>query len=93
MWAARWGKLAALTGDGQVICITHLPQIAAWADRHLVVRKEVRAGRTLTVLSPPLDPAGRVEELARMLAGEGGLASARQHARELIGAARPDLAA
>ncbi|MFZ5585728.1 MAG: DNA repair protein RecN [Thermodesulfobacteriota bacterium] len=85
--AAVGRKLALLARQAQVLVITHLPQIAAWADRHWTVGKRVREGRTITVIEA-LDEAGRVEELARMLAGLDDLASARQHARELIAAAR-----
>lgn len=76
-------KLAALSGGAQVICITHLPQIAAWADRHIAVQKQVNAGRTSTALQP-LDDRGRLGELARMLAGPDGVASAMEHAQRLL---------
>lgn len=76
-------KLAALSAGAQVICITHLPQIAAWADRHIAVRKQVEGGRTATALTP-LDERGRLDELARMLAGPDGVASAMEHAQRLL---------
>ena len=81
-------KLSALAKKSQVICITHLPQIAAWADAHFVVKKETRNGRTATALSPALDEDGRVEELARMLAGGGDEATAKRHAGQLLESAR-----
>jgi DNA repair protein RecN (Recombination protein N) len=71
----------------QVLCVTHLPQIAAWADTHYRVEKRTRGGRTTTGVTQ-LDEAGRVEELARMLAGAHVGASAREHARELLAQAR-----
>ena len=81
--AAIGRKLAALSSGAQVICITHLPQIAAWADRHIAVQKQVSGGRTATALSP-LDDQGRLDELARMLAGPDGQASAMEHAASLL---------
>ncbi|MCB2190843.1 MAG: DNA repair protein RecN [Deltaproteobacteria bacterium] len=80
-------KLASLSTAGQVICITHLPQIAAWADRHYAVEKAVTNGRTATRLSL-LDEGGRLDELSRMLAGAGPESTARQHARQLLDSAR-----
>ncbi|RJX35209.1 MAG: DNA repair protein RecN [Desulfarculus sp.] len=80
-------KLAGLAREGQVICITHLPQIAAWADQHLAVEKRIFEGRTATQLRP-LDEEGRLAELSRMLAGAEEEATARQHARQLMDAAR-----
>ncbi len=85
--AAVGKKLARLATRGQVVCITHLPQIAAWADVHYAVEKQVQAGRTATRLSR-LDDAGRLEELSRMLAGVGGGETARSHAQELLETAR-----
>ena len=74
------GKLARLAQNAQVICITHLPQIAAFADRHFQVVKQVIDGRTTSQLNL-LDDADREDELARML---GAGPSARSHARELL---------
>lgn len=85
--AAVGRKLAQLSRRGQVICITHLPQIAAWADRHFVVRKRTSGGRTATEVQE-LDETGRVEELARMLAGLETGGSATEHARRMLEAAR-----
>src|SRR5439155_25424062 len=61
----------------------HLPQIASMADRHLVVRKRVERGRTITDVLP-LEGGERVEEVARMLGGETITESARRHAREIV---------
>jgi len=80
-------KLAQLSRGAQVICITHLPQIAAWADSHIAVVKQIDGGRTATALAP-LDERGRLAELARMLAGPDDQGTARRHAEELLAAAR-----
>jgi DNA repair protein RecN (Recombination protein N) len=76
-------KLKAVAARQQVLCVTHLPQIAAFADQHLAVRKRVEQGRTLTVVDPLAGDA-RAEEIARMLGGETITATARQHAREML---------
>jgi DNA repair protein RecN (Recombination protein N) len=60
-----------------------LPQIAAQAERHHAVRKRVDRGRTLTEVVP-LDEPARVEEIARMLAGETVTEAARENARQLL---------
>jgi len=76
-------KLRAISGHHQVLCVTHLPQIASQADRHLVVRKDVVQGRTVTEVRA-LSPDERIEEVARMLGGETITESARHHAREMV---------
>jgi DNA repair protein RecN (Recombination protein N) len=76
-------KLKAVAARQQVLCVTHLPQIAAFADQHLAVRKRVERGRTITLVEP-LAGDTRVEEVARMLGGETITATARQHAREML---------
>jgi DNA repair protein RecN (Recombination protein N) len=76
-------KLKAVAARQQVLCVTHLPQIAAFADQHLAVRKRVERGRTVTLVEP-LEGEARVEEVARMLGGETITATARQHAREML---------
>ncbi len=80
-------RLAMLSAARQVLCITHLPQIAAFADRHIRVEKRSAGGRT-TVRAAALPDAERVEELARMVAGAKVTATARDHARALLSAAR-----
>jgi DNA repair protein RecN (Recombination protein N) len=79
-------RLAALAERHQILCITHLPQIAAHADRHFRVEKRVEAGRTL-IRVHALDPAGRVGEIARMAGGAEVSAATRSHARALLKAA------
>ena len=76
-------KIAVIAQHGQVICITHLPQIASFADRHIKINKVSAGGRTQTELNV-LDAAGRVDELMRMTAGENTSSAARQNAEELL---------
>ena len=76
-------KLKKLSETNQVLCVTHQPQIARFADSHLLVRKEAVAGRTEVSLDR-LDRRGRVEEIARMLTGAEITESARRHAREML---------
>ena len=80
-------RLARLAGTHQVIVVTHLPQVAAFADVHLVVEAGGRAG---TSVVRRLDDDGRVGELARMLAGLGESDTARAHARELLATAEAE---
>jgi len=75
--------LAALAENGQVLVVTHLPQVAAFAEQHVVVEKQVKHGRTIATVRP-VDGPDRVAELARMLSGRPGSSSARQHAEELL---------
>lgn len=80
-------KLWALTSEHQVFCVTHMPQVAAYADAHLVVSKG--ADETSSrVVARSLDPSERVEELAAMLGGPLGGTGARRNARELLEGAR-----
>jgi len=82
--AERVGRvLSELATEHQVLCITHLPQIAAFADRHFVVRKEEARGRTRTRVAR-VEGEARVEELARMAGGERVTDVTRQHARALL---------
>jgi DNA repair protein RecN (Recombination protein N) len=81
--AAVGRALATLGGHHQVLCVTHLPQVAAFADAHVLVAKDEVKGRTVAAASLLLDDA-RVNEISRMLAGVGGSAHARRHARELV---------
>ncbi len=61
-------KLKRIAADNQVICISHLPQIAAYAETHFLIKKEVRENRTFST-TEELSPSERVNELARMMAG------------------------
>jgi DNA repair protein RecN (Recombination protein N) len=76
-------KLKAMAERHQVVCVTHLPQIASLADTHYVVRKRTERGRTVTELQR-LEDGERVEEVARMLGGETVTDTARKHAREMV---------
>lgn len=79
-------RLARLARRAQVLVVTHLPQVAAFADRHLVVVKSDDGAVTRSGVTA-LDDAGRVAELARMLAGLDGSELAHGHAAELLEAA------
>jgi DNA repair protein RecN (Recombination protein N) len=81
--AAVGARLAQMARRHQVLCVTHLPQVAAHAERHYHVRKRVADGRTRTEVVR-LDDAERVEELARMLGGLQPSAAARRNAAELL---------
>jgi DNA repair protein RecN (Recombination protein N) len=76
-------RLARLARTHQVICITHLPQIAKYAERHLLVAKSVRSNRTLSSIQT-LDADARVEELARMTSGATVTKTSLAHAREML---------
>ncbi len=76
-------RLARLGSTHQVICITHLPQIARYADRHLLVEKTTRGGRTRTQIRE-LDAESRVSELARMAGGATITRTVLAHAREML---------
>lgn len=78
-------RLRSLAEHRQVICVTHLPLIAAMAGHHLAVSKHVASGRT-TARVQVLERPERVEELARMLAGERVTETTRRQARELLAA-------
>ncbi|HET9490400.1 MAG TPA: DNA repair protein RecN [Methylomirabilota bacterium] len=78
-------KLAVAARGRQVLCVTHLPQIAARAAHHLGVVKAVRAGRSRAAVHV-LTGSDRVEEIARMLGGTAPSGTVRRHARELLGA-------
>jgi DNA repair protein RecN (Recombination protein N) len=78
-------RLRSLGRHRQVICVTHLPLIAALAEHHLAVSKHVAGGRTSARVAT-LERAERVEELARMLAGERVTETTRRQARELLAA-------
>jgi DNA repair protein RecN (Recombination protein N) len=82
--AAMVGReLKALGQRAQVLCVTHLPQVAAQADHHVQVEKTTDGKRTRTSLKALKTPE-RIEELARMLGGAGPSATARDHARALL---------
>lgn len=77
-------KLAQVAKCHQLICITHLPQVAAYGTTHLAVSKSVLEGRTYTSVRL-LEEDARAEEIARMLGGKDSTPVTLQHARELLG--------
>jgi len=77
-------KLRSLAGFHQILCITHLPQIASKGTTHFMVEKQVLEGRTRTVISE-LNHEDRVREIARLLGGKRVSQKAVAHARELLG--------
>ena len=81
--AALGERLRDLAQHHQVLCVSHMPQIAAYADAHVLVGKRVEAGRTFTV-ARRLDDEERARELAAMLAGEGAGAEAQAAAQALL---------
>ncbi len=89
--ASRVGqKLSLLAAYHQIICITHLPQIAVFAHHHYRIDKHTTGGRTLTRIQI-LDDAEREAEIARMLGGTATTAATRHHARELLDSAATDV--
>jgi DNA repair protein RecN (Recombination protein N) len=82
------GRLAELAGRHQVLCITHLPQIAAFADAHFRVEKRELGGRAVARIDRVVG-AERIEEIARMASGEKVGKATRQFARELLAARAP----
>ena len=76
-------RLARLSRRHQVLCVTHLPQVAAHADGHYHVSKRVASGRTHTEIVPLLGDA-RVDELARMLGGRRATSASRENAAEML---------
>ena len=76
-------KMAQVARKKQVLCVTHLPQIAAMADTHFSVEKGERDGRTYTRVER-LDRAGRIEELARLIGGAAVTPALRRSAEELL---------
>jgi len=78
------GKLLKQLGERyQVLCVTHLPQVASCGNQHWRVSKATEAGRTVSRIAP-LDAEGRILEVARMLGGEDITATTRQHASEML---------
>jgi len=76
-------QLRTLGDSHQVLCVTHLPQVAALAHHHLQVSKQTRGGQTFTVITP-LSETARCEEIARMLGGLEITKQTRAHAKEMV---------
>ena len=85
--AALGKTLSELARHHQVICVTHLPQVACYAQRQWVIRKQTERGRTTTTITP-LAEAERVEELAAMLRGDSAAEGTRQEALAMLQEAR-----
>lgn len=81
-------KLAAVARSHQVLCITHLPQVAVFGEQHFLVRKDLDGGRTLTRVQLLDSRKERVAEIARMLGGTGRTKVTETHAKELLAAAQ-----
>ena len=77
-------KIKKVAVSSQVICITHLPQIASLGDTHLRVSKKIESGRTYTTIEK-LNKNKRIDEIARMLAGVNITEKSRDHAMEMLG--------
>jgi DNA repair protein RecN (Recombination protein N) len=82
-------KLRQLAGHHQVLCITHLPQIASYADRHFTVRKQVIDGQTATTVRI-MSGAEQVQELAEMIGGQRITDTTRAQAKELLDSANSE---
>ncbi len=80
-------KLKSLSRSQQVLCVTHLPQIAAFADQHFLIEKQESQGRTKTQVKL-LDEPSRVREVARMLSGAVVTEASERHASQMIAASR-----
>jgi DNA repair protein RecN (Recombination protein N) len=76
-------RLRAIADHRQVLCVTHLPQVASGADAHFLVEKSMTSGRTSTTVRQ-LRERARVREIARMLAGQRVTTTALRHAEEMI---------
>jgi len=76
-------RLKKLAGSSQVLCVTHLPQIAGFADHHYYVEKHTEKGRTIASIEE-LSPSARTREIGRMLSGERVTPEALRHAEQLI---------
>lgn len=76
-------KLKEVSANHQVICITHLPQIACFGDKHMYASKKVVKGRTITFVEE-LDDERKIEEISRMLGGVDVTKATREHASEMI---------
>ena len=80
-------KLKMLSKGQQVLCITHLPQIAAFGDQHFLIEKTEKRGRTQTDVRR-MDDVERVQEIARMLSGAKLTETSLKHAQHLLQASR-----
>ena len=77
------GKLKQLAGSNQVLCVTHLPQIACFADHHFLIQKSIAGGRTRTTVRH-IEGSERTDEVARMLSGARLTEASRRNAQQLL---------
>jgi len=82
--------LAKVATDRQVLVVTHLPQVAAFAHNHVIIEKSTDSGDAVTTLAA-LDDTARVVELSRMLSGSPESETAQEHAAELLAAAQHEV--
>ena len=80
-------KLKEVSANHQIVCITHLPQIACFGDKHMYVSKKVVKDRTVTSLEE-LDSEQKIEEISRMLGGVNVTQKTREHAKEMLNSSR-----
>ncbi|MEH7224835.1 DNA repair protein RecN [Bacillus sp. JJ1566] len=80
-------KIYGISVGSQVLCISHLPQVAAMADTHLFIAKETVQGRTTTSVTP-LDETAKIKEISRMISGVEITDLTREHAKELLSLAK-----
>ncbi len=80
-------KISGLSADSQVLCISHLPQVAAMADTHLFIAKETVQGRTTTSVTS-LDESEKIREISRMISGVEITDLTKEHAKELLSLAK-----
>src|SRR5699024_3101041 len=76
-------KIQQISSQSQVLCITHLPQVASMADTHKLIEKSVSNNRTTTIISQ-LIPNEQIDELSRMITGTELTETAKEHAREML---------
>ncbi len=81
-------KLALLGKSHQVLCVTHLPQVASYATKQWTIRKSSTAKRTSTTIAPLTTDAARIEELALMLRGEARTETTLKEASEMLKASQ-----
>jgi DNA repair protein RecN (Recombination protein N) len=77
-------KIKSISKNAQILCITHLPQIASLSDNHILVDKIVRNNKTYTKIKI-LDYSEKIEEIARMLGGNENIEASIEHAKKLVG--------
>ena len=80
-------KIYQISVDSQVLSITHLPQVAAMSDHHILIKKEIKGNRTKTILTK-LTEEERIGELARMISGTQITTATEQHAKEMLKSAK-----